>query len=368
MKIRDLRIEGFGVLSALPLHDLNEGLTVLHGPNGSGKSTLLQFIRGLFLGYAEARRLRLLPPLRGGTPGGSMVLTDPVRFTLTRHARNDLSDTLAINVSHGSPDEARKLRGTIEGLRPDLFRTLYAVGSLEAHSLGQLVDIADRDGIDLRTGRSDASWLRSQMETLQGEQSGLLAVSPQQGRIQELETERDRLRARIDASRGEQQGRHEDHAATLRRLREQEARLQREINWLDEQLQTVQGDLAACHDRLWGRTSRTIRTVRRVEVEQPVAAPLVTTVLPEIEELDRQIEHCRQVLRDLASSRRKLTVESAGLAGAETPDDPTTFARDRAALRLLEGNLHRLDGLVEQVLDAQKIGRCLCDEIGRAHV
>lgn len=361
MKIRDLRIEGFGVLSALPLHDLNEGLTVLHGPNGSGKSTLLQFIRGLFLGYSEARRLRLLPPLRGGTPGGSMVLTDPVRFTLTRHARNDLSDTLAINVSHGSPDDARRLRGTIEGLRPDLFRTLYAVGSLEAHSLGQLVDIADRDGIDLRTRRSDATWLRSQMETLQGEQSGLLSPSPQQGRIQELETERDRLRARIDVCRGEQQTRHEDHSATLRRLQEQGTRLQREIDWLDQQLQTVQSDLNACHDRLWGRASRTIRTVRRVEVEQPVAAPLVTTAPPEIEELDRQIEHCRQVLRDLASSRRKLTVESASLAGAETPDDPTTFARDRAALRLLEGNLHRLDGLVEQVLDAQKIGRCLCD-------
>lgn len=362
MKIRDLRVEGFGVLSALPLHDLNEGLTVLHGPNGSGKSTLLQFIRGLFLGYSEARRLRLLPPLRGGTPGGSMVLTDPVRFTLTRHARNDLSDTLAINVSHGSPDDARQLRATIEGLRPDLFRTLYAVGSLEAHSLGHLVDIADRDGIDLRTRRSDASWLRGQLEALQGEQSNLLATPPQQGRIQELETERDRLRARIDACRGEQQTRHEDHSATVRRLQEQSARLQREIAWLDEQLQAVQGDLDACHDRLWGRTSRTIRTVRRVEVEQPAAAaPLVTTSVPEIEELDRQIEHCRQVLRDLASSRRKLTVESAGLAGAETPDDPTTFARDRAALRLLEGNLHRLDGLVEQVLEAQKIGRCLCD-------
>lgn len=361
MKIRDLRIEGFGVLSALPLHDLNEGLTVLHGPNGSGKSTLLQFIRGLFLGYSEARRLRLLPPLRGGTPGGSMVLTDSVRFTLTRHARNDLSDTLAINVSHGSADDARRLRATIEGLRPDLFRTLYAVGSLEAHSLGHLVDIAERDGIDLRTRRSDATWLRSQMETLQGEQSGLLAAPPQQGRIQELETERERLRVRIDACRGEQQTRHEDHSATLRRLREQEARLQREIDWLDEQLQAVQCDLDACHDRLWGRTSRTIRTVRRVEVEQPAAVPLVATVLPEIEELDRQIEHCRQVLRDLASSRRTLTVESASLAGAETPNDPVTIARDRAALRLLEGNLHRLDGLVEQVLEAQKIGRCLCD-------
>lgn len=360
MKIRDLHIEGFGVLTGLPIDDLGEGLTVIHGPNGAGKTTLLQFVRGLFLGYAEARRLRLLPPLKGGTPGGSAVVVtgSEGRFTLVRHNRADTSDTLAINIRQGEPDEARRLRLMIEGLNSDLIRNLYAVGNLESHNLGFLVQLAERDGIDFASRRREASWLRGQVDAVHRERSDLFEVSPQRGRLAELESEKDRLRNRIEEHLRQGRERHEDHAARLRQLREQQVHAAAEIERLDLELQSVQSQLTECHDRLWGRTQRTIRESRFVEEEQVV---VTTGRIPEIDELDRQIEHCRQVLRDLAASRHSLSVESAALAGVETPDEPVTFDRERGALRVLEGQLHRLDGLVEEVLEALSRGQCLCE-------
>ena len=365
MKIRDLHIEGFGVLTGLAIDDLGEGLSVIHGPNGAGKTTLLQFVRGLFLGFAEARRLRLLPPLKGGTPGGSAVIvTGPERrFTLIRHNRADSSDTLAINVRQGAPDEARSLRHLVEGLDSDLIRNLYAIGNLESHNLGLLVQLAERDGIDFASRRREASWLRGQVDAVRRERSDLLETLPQRGQLADLESERDRLRNRIDEHLQLGRGRHEDHAARLRQLRDQRALAAAEIEWLDLELQHVQAQLTDCHDRLWGRTQRTIRESRFVEQEQVV---VTAGRMPEIEELDRQIEHCRQVLKDLAASRHSLSIESAALAGADTPDEPVTFDRERGALRVLEGQLHRLDGLVEEVLEALSRGQCLCESTQEA--
>lgn len=360
MKLRDLHLEGFGVLTGLRIDDLGEGLTVLHGPNGAGKTTVLQFLRGLFVGYGEARRLRLLPPLKGGTPGGSAVVTTGPqgRFTVVRHSRADASDTLAINVRQGSPDEARRLRGMVEGLNADLIRNLYAFGNLESHNLALLVQLAQRDGIDFESRRTEASWLRGQIETVRQDRRDLFDTAPVRGPVADLEKERDLLRNRIESHRGEGRSRHEDHAVRLRHLLDQRTRLAAEVDWLDLELQSIQSQLTECHDRLWSRSFRTVREARFVQPE-PVAAPAAP--LSEIDELDRQIEHCRQVLRDLAASRHSLSLESASLAGAETPDEPVTFDRERSALRILEGHLHRLDGITEEILEAIAKGDCLCD-------
>jgi uncharacterized protein YhaN len=70
MKLTDLSIDNFGALSRFTLPEIGPGLNVLHGPNGSGKTTLLQFIRGVFAGFAEARRRQLIPPVGTGAAGG----------------------------------------------------------------------------------------------------------------------------------------------------------------------------------------------------------------------------------------------------------------------------------------------------------
>jgi DNA repair exonuclease SbcCD ATPase subunit len=358
MKFRNLHLEGFGVLAGLRLDDLEEGLTVIHGPNGSGKTTVLQFIRGLFLGFSEARRLRLLPPLRGGTSGGSAIVTDQDgRFTVIRHARGDTSDTLAINARQGTPEDARELRTTVENLNPDLIHTLYTVGNLEAHAVDRLVRLALRDGIDLESRKAEATWLREHLDTVRAERADLLTTPPGRGRIDALEKQKAQLKGQIETFRGAEQSRQEDNSEAIAHLRQQTERLAREIDWLHAELQATQADLTECQNRLWNRTQRTVRQVRRISTP---AAP-EPSPLEAIEEIDRQIEHCRQVLRDIAVSRKQLSIASAALVGADVPTAETTFDRERRSLRNLESHLHRLDGLVHQILEAQQAGRCLCD-------
>ena len=86
MKITDLEIDGFGVWSGLKIEELSDRITVFYGPNEAGKTTLTQFIRSMFYGISSARRLRYLPPLRGGRPGGSLhVHGDEGAFQIARH-------------------------------------------------------------------------------------------------------------------------------------------------------------------------------------------------------------------------------------------------------------------------------------------
>ena len=159
MDFQRIQIDGFGTLVDLQIDDLTSGLNVYYGANGSGKTTILHFLRGVICGFDEARRLELLPPIRGGVPGGSLSLnSDRSRFTVVRRGRPGETEALAIQVRQGSSEEAESLRHQIESLDRDLVHLLYFVGGYEAHSLSGLVHLALRDGIDLTTTRTDAAW------------------------------------------------------------------------------------------------------------------------------------------------------------------------------------------------------------------
>ena len=106
MKLTDLSIDHFGALSRFSLPEIAPGLNVLHGPNGSGKTTLVQFIRGVFAGFAEARRRQLIPPVGAETAGGTIGIEwGSRRLAVIRHSRPDEYETLAINVRQGQSDE-----------------------------------------------------------------------------------------------------------------------------------------------------------------------------------------------------------------------------------------------------------------------
>ena len=61
MRIRKLRVDGFGVWTGLELSDLNAPLVVFYGENEAGKTTLMQFIRAVLYGFSDDRRQRYLP-------------------------------------------------------------------------------------------------------------------------------------------------------------------------------------------------------------------------------------------------------------------------------------------------------------------
>ncbi len=74
MKIKDIQIDGFGVWSELSVHSMPDTMTVFYGPNEAGKTTLMHFLRTMFYGFTEHRRMRYLPPVYGGKPGGGGLM------------------------------------------------------------------------------------------------------------------------------------------------------------------------------------------------------------------------------------------------------------------------------------------------------
>lgn len=358
MEFQRIQIDGFGTLAEQKIDDLSSGLNVYYGANGSGKTTILHFLRGVFCGFDEARRLNLLPPIKGGTPGGSLTLNDgPSQFTVVRRGRADHADALAIQVRRGSPDQAEALRSRIERLDTDLVQLLYFVGSYEAHSLSGLVHLALRDGIDLTTTRRDATWIAPLTQSLATRRRSLWDGPSVPHTIGQRQSAHDHAAFMADQTERQQRTRQEAVVEELKRVRMHLQRLEGEYTWLISEIQPVEADLTECQTRLWSRRTRTIRDVQRIaQAPETIEAGWVR----ELHELDRQIEHAKQVLRDLAAARLRLTLDSTGLVCAETPDESTTLQLQRDLLTQLEHKILRVQQDCEGYRESHARGACEC--------
>ncbi len=361
MQFQSVHIDGFGTLVDLRIDDLSSGLNVYYGANGSGKTTLLHFLRGAFCGFEEARRLQLLPPLKGGSPGGSLTLADgPSRFTVIRRGRVDHADALAIQVRQGSPDDAQLLRSRIERLDRDLVHLLYFVGSSEAHSISGLVHLALRDGIDLTTTRSDATWISSLTKSLDARRRFLWEGPTAPQLIGQQQSALDQAALLADQAERQQQARQEAVVEELQRTRMHLQRLEGEYSWLAAEIQPIESDLTECQTRLWSGRTRTVREVQ--QIAQPVVS-IEAGWVRELHELDRQTELAKQVLRDLAAERLRLTLESTNHACSETPDEAATLQLQRDLLSQLEQQVNRLQSEGETHRAAHSRGACVCDSV-----
>ena len=358
MEFQRIQIDSFGTLAEQKIDDLSSGLNVYYGANGSGKTTILHFLRGVFCGFDEARRLNLLPPIKGGVPGGSLTLTDgPSQFTVVRRGRADHADALAIQVRRGSPDLAEALRSRIEQLDTDLVHLLYFVGSYEAHSLSGLVHLALRDGIDLTTTRRDAAWITPLTQSLDVRRRTLWDGPSVPRTIGQRQSAHDHAAFMADQTERQQQTRQEAVVEELRRTRMHLQRLEGEYTWLVTEIQPVEADLTECQTRLWSRRTRTIRDIQHIaQAPETIEAGWVR----ELQELDRQIEHAKQVLRDLAAARLRLTLDSTGHVCAETPDESATLQLQRDLLTQLEHKILHLQQDCEGYHESHNRGTCMC--------
>jgi len=361
MEFQRIQIDGFGTLADQRIDDLTPGLNVYYGANGSGKTTILHFLRGVFCGFDEARRIGLLPPIKGGSPGGSLTLGEGhSQFTVVRRGRADHPDALAIQVRQGSSDRAEVLRTRIEALDRDLVHLLYFVGSYEAHSISGLVHLALRDGIDLSTTRSDASWIAPLTESLDTRRRTLWDGPTAPRIIGQRQSALDHASLLADQSERQQQTRQEAVVEELQRMRMHLQRLEGEYTWLAAEIQPVETDLTECQTRLWSRRTRTVGDIQ--QVAQP-AESIEAGWVRELHELDRQTEHAKQVLRDLAAARLRLTLESAGQACAETPDEAGTLHLQRDLLTQLEQQLLRMQAEIETHRLDHSRGACVCASV-----
>lgn len=361
MHFQHIELRGFGTLSNVTLSELNPGLNVFYGGNGSGKTTLLHFLRGMLSGFQEAYRLRLLPPLSGGQPGGSLRLSDASgRFDVIRHARPGHADTLAINVSEGNAAAVATLRKRLQDLSPDVVQSVFAVGGYESRNLDQLVACATAAQIDLRSVQRPAGWIETRLQRVAQERADLFSGSPAQGQIPELERQQQELKSRIEAAKQSQQRHTDNQQQAAGQLRSDIERRQQEVDWLCQELQAVEADISEVNDRLWSTRETVVRSVESAPQPAEVRPALWTD---EVRRIDNEIAHAQQVLRDLAASRHRLSLAHADFAGAESTDPAADFQRQRQALAAIERQTTLLSEFLSRRSAGQADASCFCQPL-----
>ena len=200
MRIKNIRIDGFGVWRDLELGELSGQATVFHGPNEAGKTTLMQFIRSILYGFSPARKQRYLPPLGGGRPGGSLVVdTDQGRCEIARW--NERGNSAVVASPDGTQQGEPALAALLGGIDEAIFNNVYACGLREIQELGTLTDTdAAKHLYDLTTGLDRVSLVDVQRE-LHASRDRLLAADGRPSVISRLLAEQARIVSELDTAR-----------------------------------------------------------------------------------------------------------------------------------------------------------------------
>ncbi|REK31559.1 MAG: hypothetical protein DWQ42_00265 [Planctomycetota bacterium] len=307
MKIVDISVDGFGVWRDLELDALSDKVTVFYGPNEAGKTTLMNFIRAMLYGHATDTRRRYLPPLRGGEPGGRLVIEAAGnRYTLARHRYED-QDRVALTTDDGETTQRRLLGDLLSGCDETIFRNVYAIGLREIQELGTLSDTeAARHLYDLSVGIDRVS-LPDVMRELGTAREQLLAGRDTPSRVGQLIRRRDELQLQTEH---DQQQYHE-----FLRLADQRTQLEHSI----EQAETRKQELTNAARRAELAVSLHDPWREREKVEDEIDEFRDVPTLPEdavekLEELNRQIEENQRDREALKDERRRLRDEAEALS------------------------------------------------------
>lgn len=133
MIIKDIYIDGFGIFNGFSLNKINKGINIIVGNNEAGKSTLLKFLRYTLFGYPRFKDQRM-PPLRGGSHGGSVkaILSSGKEIVFKRSGDDSIS-FLYDGVNSQNQSQWAQLLGNASA---DLYNNVYSF------SLEELVDIS----------------------------------------------------------------------------------------------------------------------------------------------------------------------------------------------------------------------------------
>lgn len=331
MRLTEISIDAFGVLSRTRLDDLQPGLNVFHGSNGSGKTTILRFLRGLWVGFDEARKLRLLPPLAEGQPGGSIGLSlAERRIRVFRQALANETDRLAVTVQQGDVNEGTAIRAMLEALAPDIARLLFTAGGEENHELVDLLRSARRDGIDLSSTSRPAGHLVDRIEAVRARREAIVGHGPTPGTTH-------RLLQSTEESTRELAGLREEAAALRFKLSDQFAEVDRQIQALADRVEWLDLERQAVESDLWELETRPVQ--KRPVAPQSAPQQTAPRAAPS-DQFDLRIAHAAQVLEDLAVERLHLSLRAAAaLPFDETPAVTAAAFRERADIDRCESAL-----------------------------
>ncbi|MCO6456357.1 MAG: AAA family ATPase, partial [Pirellulaceae bacterium] len=309
MRIQDVLVDGFGIWHDLPVEGLAERMTVFYGRNEAGKTTLMQFLRTVLYGFSLERRARYLPPVHGGTPGGTLRVVVPGGvFDIRRFgsASEDPADLGQVTVhSHnGQRHGSQVLTTLLSGIDESIFNNVFAFGLREVQELGTLDDTDAAEQLYNLTSGLDRVSLVDVMRQLEAARSKLLPRDDESGELPDLLARRQRLRRELEqlATRRE---RFVDVAAERSRLQREVGELEQRVARLLQESKSV--ELALRISDTWSK---------RRELDEQLAKIGAAIDLPDnaielLDELNTKIGDTRRKLEQLKQQRFQIRQEAA---------------------------------------------------------
>ncbi len=366
MKVKDIQIDGFGVWSGLSVDTLPDTMTLFYGPNEAGKTTLMQFLRAMFYGFTEERRGRYLPPVYGGTPGGSMRVTGPGGgYQIRRHSQaseSGVTGQLSVTGQDGLAQGQHRLTSLLGQIDEAIFTNVFAIGIRELQELSTLDDTSAADELYKLSSGLDRVSLVDVMRSLRTGRKKLVGKAKpddeQATMMGSLIAKREKLRDEVEQlTRG---GRRWSELATQRRSQASEI----------EQLT----------DRLgaWEKESRCVEIgtsvydswIKRGDALKAIAENEQKSMLPEdapgqLVQIEAMMEDRRAKLNDVREKRRELRTKADTLPLSRRMIDmqgKIAAASEQATwVEALQEQITRLDQQIEKgkqqvEADAERLG------------
>lgn len=361
MRISEIHVDGFGAWKDLSLGSLSDGVTVFYGPNEAGKTTLMQFIRTVLYGFSPARRVRYLPPVHGGRPGGHILAEDETgKYRLVRHTSlDDRPDQLGevSVISHDGVNHGLfQLENMLSGVDEQTFNNVFAIGLREIQELGTLDDTAAADHLYRLTGGLDRVSLVDVVRELQSSRQKIVGTNPLQlsgasapekpSMVTPLVVKRDKLRDEMRelSTRGE---RWRKLSALRNELLQEANELEKSIGDLDRRARTM--EIALQCREIWGQ---------RVEIDRKLEsiglpAKITQKIVDRLNKLNKEIEAGKQELTKFTAQRDKIRNDAKALKinGPLWANAPRIAALTEQSpwLETLEGQMERLRTEIREV-------------------
>lgn len=309
MKITDIHIDGFGVWNAMSADGLSPEVTLFYGPNEAGKTTLMQFVRTALYGFSEERRHLYLPPVFGGTPGGTLrVENHSGEFTVERRL-DDLEQAhigrAIVLADNGSRHGQHLLGSLLCGIDETIFNNVFAVGIRELQELATLNDTQAAEQLyDLASGVDRVS-LVEVMRHLQSERQRIWQSDANaDSELARLLAKRHRLHTEIDGL--------ELHTRRWADLAHQQRVLVTEIDELEKRIATTEFNARTVEVSIqvrekWKKRAEITRQITRIgHVE-----PLPEACIARLDEVNQEVELQREQIKPIKQRRLELRREMA---------------------------------------------------------
>ncbi len=366
MRVKDIQVDGFGVWSGLAVDSIPDTMTLFYGPNEAGKTTLMQFLRAMFYGFTPERRGRYMPPVYGGTPGGSMRVTGPGGgYQIRRHSHATDSGAvgqLSVTGQDGLAQGQHRLSGLLGQIDEAIFTNVFAIGIRELQELSTLDDTSAADELYKLSSGLDRVSLVDVMRSLRAGRKKLVGKSKSDDDdatvLAALISKRERLRDEVEQlTRG---GRRWSELATQRRSQSAE------IEQLTERLAA------------WEKESRCVEIgssvfeswSNRADILKQIAETENKSMLPEdapgqLVQIEAMMEERRAKLEDIKVKRRELRTKADTLPLSRRLIDlqgKIEAASEQATwVEALQEQISRLDQQIEKAkqqveADAERLG------------